>query len=108
MVKLTDLNGAREVLNICDVCHGIGWYAEQVSYTQQEQRRCENCNGEQDGLIDIHLEVDVEAMAKAICLAEYPDAYIWDHLNENEKEFYRKLARGTSGTILEWARLVRK
>lgn len=93
MTKLTDLNGAREALPEVD--------AVKVWATGNNEKYYHD-------LTDIHLEVDVEAMAKAICLAEYPDVYIWDHLNENEKEFYRKLARGTSGTILEWARLVRK
>jgi hypothetical protein len=29
----------------CQVCKGQGWYAQQVSDTEQEQRRCDLCDG---------------------------------------------------------------
>ena len=102
MTKLTDLNGAREALNICDVCHGIGWYAEQVSYAQQEQRRCENCNGEQDGFLDLNLEVDAEFLAKILsdCASENGFDYSTHGINV--------LSECIATNITKWARLVRK
>lgn len=28
----------------CPACRGAGWYAQQVSDSEQEQRQCERCN----------------------------------------------------------------
>ena len=33
------------VINICTVCNGDGWYPQQVSDTEQEQRRCDCYDG---------------------------------------------------------------
>lgn len=107
MTKLTDIPGASEAFNICDVCNGVGWYAQQVSYTEQEQRRCENCNGDQDGLHDIHLEVDVEAMAEIIKNCDKTNV-VKDGKWENYLSADEWVAKALSDTIPKWTRLVRK
>jgi Zn finger protein HypA/HybF involved in hydrogenase expression len=48
----------------CPECGGVGWYAQQVSDTEQEQRRCENCY---DGIVsvdEVMLKPTVEAIRK--------------------------------------------
>lgn len=30
---------------VCPDCHGAGWYAQQVSDDEQEERQCERCVG---------------------------------------------------------------
>ena len=45
----------------CQECGGRGWYAQQVSDTEQEQRRCECCN---DGKIEVDVELFIDEALK--------------------------------------------
>lgn len=41
-----DTIGAKEVeIRVCENCNGAGWYPQQVSDTEQEQRQCDCENG---------------------------------------------------------------
>lgn len=91
MTKLIDIKGAREALPIAHYDYnGEGWF----------------CNND---LSEVHLEVDVEAMAKMICLYEYGgDETAWDKLDDIEQKKYKTEAAFVIHGIYKWARLVRK
>lgn len=90
MTKLTDLNRANEALPAKNVrCHHQNINPEQLCYV------CKGENDVVDSLGSVHIEVDVEAMAKII----------------TEKSIVyspKSVAKQLSLNIHQWARLVRK
>jgi hypothetical protein len=41
--KIITAEHIQEFGMVCPDCNGVGWYAQQVSDTEQEQRQCERC-----------------------------------------------------------------
>lgn len=104
MVKLTDLEGAKEALpkrNDAD-CNDY----KDIDFEMGFNSACDSLN-------NIHLEVDVEAMAKEMwktknLKTKYLNCPNNEYRNITFIEF-RKLVRDcVSTTIPKWARLVRK
>ncbi len=97
MTKLTDLNRANEALPAKNVrCHHQNINPEQLCYV------CKGENDVVDSLGSVHLEVDVEAMAKII-----HECTTWRDIPHGDATS-KSISKALSEKIPKWARLVRK